>query len=522
MRYDRPDGTAGATCGSHGFMALTAALVATATAAPLSAQSGYDYHQFTTELVWRGNQALTLCNGLWVSNRAPDDVYREELGSLLYGHRGGMRPSAPLPLDRVAIDYEERTVAVGIGLGEAAPVMRAAFREGVGCVVMAPDQTFDDVGALPELRLAPPAVDAATIPWPDGDLVPDTPPPAGVDGAALRRVADRIFEEEVGDRARKTVGLLVVYRGVIVYERYAPGFDMHTKIRTWSTAKSIASTVLGIAVDRGLLSLDEPLPVEWLPAGRPEAPDPRRAITLRHVINMSSGLYPVDNERQPIVGSHLVYFGGWDASSSARDRGLVNEPGTVFDYENFDVILGLLALEGAIGDHRAYLEFPHRELFHRIGMRSTTAGVDRFGHYILSSQVYTNARDLARLGLLYLNRGRWNGERILSERWIDFARTPAPATRRTGNQYGGWWWLVPDERTDLPQDAFSSSGSQGNYAIVVPSYDLVVVRRGLDTEDWGPGPGLNRWDLLAEVLKALPPRAAPPTPRPARGLRPAP
>ncbi len=139
-------------------------------------------------------------------------------------------------------------------------------------------------------------------------------------------------------------------------------------------------------------------------------------------------------------------------------------------------------------------------------MRSTTAGVDRFGNHIMSSQVYTNARDLARLGLLYLNRGLWNGERILPESWVDFVRTPAPATRGTGNQYGGWWWLVPDARTDIPQDAYASSGSQGNYTIVVPSYDLVVVRRGLDTESWGPGPELNRWDLLAEVLKAFPRR----------------
>jgi len=137
-------------------------------------------------------------------------------------------------------------------------------------------------------------------------------------------------------------------------------------------------------------------------------------------------------------------------------------------------------------------------------MRSTLPGVDRFGNYIMSSQVCTNARDLARLGLLYLNRGVWNGERILLESWVDFVRTPAPATTATGNQYGGWWWLIPDRRTDLPQDAYSSSGSQGNYTIVVPSQGLVVVRRGLDTASWGPGPEMDRWDLLAQVLKAFP------------------
>ncbi len=475
---------------------------------PLQAQIGHDYHQFTTELVWRGDQALTLCNGVFVSHRTPDQVYRQELASLLYGHRGGLRPYAPMSLDRVTIDYQRKAVAVGIGLSDPAPVMRSAFREGLGCVVMGPDQTFDDIPALPELRLPAYADDAAALPWPDGDLVTEKPLPDDFDGEVLRQAGEWTFDRERhgGHSGQVTVSLLVVYRGDIVYERYAPGFDMDTKTRTWSTAKSIASTVVGVAVGKGLLALDDPLPIDWLPEGREGAPDPRRGITLRHVLNMSSGLYPVDNDWQPVRGSHLVYFGGWDASSHPRDRGLINEPGTVFDYENFDVLLGLLSLKKAIGDQRAYLEFPHRELFRRIGMRNTIPGVDRYGNYVMSSQVYTNARDLARLGLLFLNRGRWNGEQIVTEEWVDFVRTAAPATRNTGNQYGGQWWLVPDSRTDVPQDAFASSGSQGNYTIVVPSYDLVVVRRGLDWEEQGPGPGMNRWDVLAEVLLAFPSR----------------
>jgi CubicO group peptidase (beta-lactamase class C family) len=132
--------------------------------------------------------------------------------------------------------------------------------------------------------------------------------------------------------------------------------------------------------------------------------------------------------------------------------------------------------------------------------------MDRFGNYVLSSQVYTNARDLARLGLLYLNRGKWNGEQILPEAWVDFVRVPAPATLKSGRNYGGQWWLVPDSRTDLPQDAYSTAGARGQFTIVVPSYDLVVVRRGLDWRQGG-GPGLSQWDLLAEVLAAFPRRA---------------
>jgi len=138
-------------------------------------------------------------------------------------------------------------------------------------------------------------------------------------------------------------------------------------------------------------------------------------------------------------------------------------------------------------------------LLDRIGMRNTLLGVDRFGDFILSSQVYTNARDLARFGLLYLQNGTWHGERLLSQAWIDFVRTPAPATATSGNFYGGQWWLVPDTRTDVPRDAYAAEGNRGQYVIVVPSRDLVIVRRGLDYGRQGFDP----FDLTREVAKAI-------------------
>jgi CubicO group peptidase (beta-lactamase class C family) len=181
-----------------------------------------------------------------------------------------------------------------------------------------------------------------------------------------------------------------------------------------------------------------------------------------------------------------------------RDRGLIREPGTYWDYENYDALRAVYAMKQLLGSE-AYLEFPRVALLDRIGMRNTVLSVDRFGDFILSSQVYTNARDLARFGMLYLNGGVWNGERLLSEEWIEFVRTPAPSTAERGNFYGGQWWLVPDDRTDVPADAYSTSGNRGQYVIIVPTLDLVIVRRGLD---YGRQ-GFNRWDLLREVLKAI-------------------
>jgi len=253
---------------------------------------------------------------------------------------------------------------------------------------------------------------------------------------------------------------------------------MTTKTRTWSTAKSIAATLVGIAVGEGKLALDAPLPFKNWGPGRGPVPDsdPRTKITLRSILNMSSGLYPVDDTINAyVLGSPLGYFGGVSTVAGALDRGVVREQGTTWNYQNYDSLLGVYALKTVIGD------------------------------YVLSSQVYTNARDLARFGLLYLNGGAWHGNRIVPESWIRFARTPAPATRDRGRFYGGQFWLVPDDLTDVPQDAYSTAGSRGQFTIMIPSYDLVIVRRG---EDWLARDEMSNWDLTREVLKAFPERTA--------------
>ena len=474
----------------------SAVVVAGVVVAGAVTSAQFNYHRTSAEIVWRGTQALKLCNGLFVSNRTADQLYAEELAGL----------GEPMPRSRVEIDAVRKTVAVGVGATDHVPVMRAALRPGIGCVAMAPDQTFADVDKLPLVDMPALPGDPATTAWPLGDRVDARPLPPGVDDAALKRAGEWAFDRvsHGGHRGQVTLSLLVIHRGEIVYERYAPGVNQQTRTRTWSTAKSITSTLVGIAVGRGLLKLDEPLPFTWEPSGADRAPDPRRKITLRHVLHMSSGLYPVDNDLGPAIGSPLSYWAGTNSADGARNRGLIREPGTSWDYENYDTLLAVLALRTALGDESAYKEFPRRALFDPIAMRNTVAGMDRFGHYVLSSQVYTNARDLGRLGLLYLNRGKWNGEQVLPETWVDFVRTPAPATRGRGQEYGGHWWLVPDSRTDLPQDAYSSSGARGQYTVVVPSYDLVVVRRGLDFRIGGRG--LSQWDLLAEIIKAFPGR----------------
>jgi len=432
-----------------------------------------------------------MCNGLFTSNRTLEQVFDQELAFL-------RQPVGTARGGDYEVDWDRRAVAIGAAGGT--PVMRAAFREGLGCVILAPDQGFEAIDSLPQLALAPPPGDAATIAWPNGDLVADEPLPDGVDAVALAAASDWAFERDTPEQ--DTLSLMVLHRGRIVHERYAPGVDMTTRTRTWSTAKSIAVTLFAMLADEGRMALDEPLGFEWLPPTRQPEDDPRNAITLRHVLNMSSGLYTVDSRgMEYATGSGLAYWAGASSVNGARNRGLIHQPGTAWDYENYDTLLAVYAMKLAIGDPQEYLEFPRSALFDRIGMRNTLASVDRFGDFIFSSQVYTNARDLARFGMLYLNNGVWDGERLLSEEWIEFVRTPAPATAASGNFYGGQWWLVPDDRTDVPADAYSTAGNRGQYVIVVPSHDVVIVRRGLD---YGRQ-GFDRWDLTREVLKAIQP-----------------
>jgi CubicO group peptidase (beta-lactamase class C family) len=250
------------------------------------------------------------------------------------------------------------------------------------------------------------------------------------------------------------------------------------------------------------LSLDAPLGFDWLPEATAAETDPRNKITLRHALHMSSGLYPVDSfGMEYATGSGLAYWAGASSIEGMRNRGLIREPGTFWDYENYDTLLAVYALKKTFKSPEEYLTYPHSALFDQLGMTNTLPSTDRFGDFIFSSQVYTNARDLARFGMLYLQNGVWQGKRLLSDDWIEFVRKPAPASSVRGNDYGGHWWLVPDDRKgEVPPDAYSTAGNRGQYVIVVPSHDLVIVRRGLDFGKQG----FNRWDLLREVLKAFP------------------
>ncbi|MEO0347369.1 MAG: serine hydrolase, partial [Pseudomonadota bacterium] len=287
-------------------LALTLLLAAT-----VSASAGdYDYFAANRHLIRNGVQAVLMCNGLFTSRRSLNQVFAQELAYLedpVGSARGG----------EYDVDVGRRAVAVGGP--SSGPVVRATFREGIGCVVMAPDQSAEDFVDLPELTLPYPDNDPAGTAWPLGDVVTPQALPAFIDADALQAASDWAFNRPTPEQ--DTVSLLMVHRGQIIHERYAPGFDVTTRTRTWSTAKSIAVTLIGQLVDAGRLELDASLGLDWLPETGDAEEEPRDAITLRHVLQMASGLYPVDSFRMEYAtGSGLAYWAGASSNEGARRR----------------------------------------------------------------------------------------------------------------------------------------------------------------------------------------------------------
>ncbi len=413
-----------------------------------------------------GMKAGAACSAVFVAGRPLAAVLEDELGGL---------PAGVYALPDPALFPE--TEHVEVAFAEGAPPRIAVHRAGFGCTTLPPGASRADAAALPHFPL-PPAGAASALPWPDGEGLTDTTNPAI---AALEEVLDAAFDGESYGSETKTIGVVIVQRGRIVAERYRPGFGPFTPYRTWSVAKSLTGALIGILVGAGRLAVDAPAPIpEWAPG------DARAGITLADLLHMSSGLA----ERGAAAAA--VYFGGADSIAEITRAPLEAEPGTHWRYANRDTLLLVRAMRGVLADDAAYWSFPRQALFDRIGMQHTVAEADWRGNFVLSSQVQSTPRDLARFGLLLLQDGVWQGARVLPEGWVGYARTPAPA-RRSGllgllrhgpvglPGYGAQLWLF-ERSLLLPFDGFAALGSRGQLVVVVPAHELVVVRTGLDSE----------------------------------------
>ena len=301
------------------------------------------------------------------------------------------------------------------------------------------------------------------------------------DTAGLGVVVGMAFGEG-GERSTGTRAVVVVYHGQIVAERYAPGFDRHTRLTGWSMTKGITNALVGILVNEGKLNIYQPAPVEaW-------QEDQRSRITMADLLHMESGFRWWEFYGGPSDATRML-FKEKDMGDYAMRSAIRNPPGKVFNYSSGTANILSAIIRKTVTDSD-YYRFPYEQLFYKTGMYSAILEPDAGGTFVGSSYCYATARDWARFGLLYLQDGVWNGHRILPKGWVDFTRRGDSAT---GNSYGALWWLNGGLRhPKLPADCYSCEGYEGQYIWVIPSKDLVVVRmacehgRKLDPDTFVP------------------------------------
>ena len=430
-----------------------------------------------------GGFTKVLCSAVFVSGREPEEAIAGSAGPLF------LTPDFQPGPEEIEIDRERGEVRV---LREGRVARTARYYGDQGCVSLAPG---DDDVAFEPVPIESALPDAATTPWPMGDLDARLDPAAvGVDPEALEAAVELAF----ADPAALTRGVVVVHRGKIVAERYAEGHDPDMQLESWSMGKSLAGTLVGVLVEQGALELGEPPPI----AAWSDPADPRSRIRLVDLVRMSSGLAFYshhDRDWTPELGylEHFyIYTGGIDVFDFSVSRPQLFPPGTEGRYHNSDpLILAGLVRQVVTDRGEDYRTFPQRALFDRIGIRRQVLETDVAGNWLISGYDYGTPRNWARLGLLYLNDGVFAGERILPEGWADFVATPGPAWRAP--VYGGSFWLNRTGTFSLPADAYYAAGAGSQYTIIVPSLDLVVVRMG-DLVGGGPG-----FEALDRALAAL-------------------
>ena len=312
---------------------------------------------------------------------------------------------------------------------------------------------------------------------------------AGAPKDQLAREIDDLFTAEGLGETRAVV---VMANGALAAERYGPGYDRDTRFISWSMAKTITGVLIGMLVADGKLSLDEPAPVPL--CQRPG--DPRSDITLRHLLQMRSGLRHTEAGDPPYESSEvrMLFLDGRDNMAKwAEEQPLEAEPGKQFEYSsNTSVILADIAARALTNSNtpearrKAVADYLQVRLFGPLGMTSMVPEFDASGTLIGGSLMHATARDWATLGEFLRRKGRApGGEQLVPQRWVEAMVAPSPASPH----YGFQTWLnrpipgtpasdhplFPDR---APESLFSLIGHMGQYVLVSPSQRVTLVRLG--------------------------------------------
>ncbi len=339
--------------------------------------------------------------------------------------------------------------------------------------------------------------------------LPRTAPEAlGIDPAGI----DRFLHDL--DQVQGAQSVVVVHRNQVVAEAYWTG-SASTLRHLRSVTKSVTSTLIGIAIDRGFIGDVDRRVVDYLPAAlRPSNPA-KDDILLRHLLTHTSGLKWNEN----------LEFGTWANSSDPLrfilDRPLVSQPGTSFNYSTPGAHVLSAVLEEAGGLDEA--AFANAYLFTPLDISSWRWEEDARGYPFGGHGLELRTEDMAKLGVLYLNRGRWGNRQVLPAAWI---RSATDVHRQETSSwgplarvsYGYLWWLGAAGETNL----FMAVGWGGQFVICVPTLDLVVAANADWQVDSGTASAQEHAILglvVEELLPLIPVRHHQPL-RPSRRIRP--
>ncbi|MBL3655719.1 serine hydrolase domain-containing protein [Fulvivirga sediminis] len=404
-----------------------------------------------------GYGAKNLCSCVYVANRLPESVIDKELGNF------------PFTLGSFEVDTSDSS-AYGSVWGFAK--IKAIYRKGIGCTLVSEISEEEVRGQ--DIHVPKHKVLQDSVLWPLGNAA--VYKDSSMDLKAVNQVLDEAFEETDPEKPKNTRALVVVHHGKIVAEKYASGFQINTPQLGWSMTKSVTNALVGLLVKDGKLNIHDPAPLaSW--AGS----DPRRKITLDHLLRMSSGLEWEEVYTGPSTATNMLFSKG-NMGEYASSFPLVKQPDEEWYYSSGTSNIISMIVRDATG--KDYYNFVHNRLLNKIGMTSAVIEPDASGTFVGSSYMYATPRDWAKFGLLYLNDGVWGEERILPDGWVEYSSTVTP-TAKEGN-YGAHFWTNadpegrPGERyyPSAPTDMYSMNGFEGQRVFILPSQDMVIVRMG--------------------------------------------
>lgn len=421
-----------------------------------------------------GYNAKTLCSCVFVSGRPVEDVLAQDIAVSKSGFLGG------------SVDMEDQSASSGFLFIKK----KAIYRPGVGCTIV--NGVSEEELRAQNHSVSTPMASADSLQWPYGSL--DTlAMPTNVDLAQVQKAIDYTFAEPPSENPRHGRAALIIYKGKIVGERYGDGIKPRTPLLGWSMTKSVTNTLVGMRVMDGALDLDAPADV---PSWHTTPNDPRAKITLNDLMHMTSGLAFGEEYGGPSDVNNML----WREASAARipeQSKLAFPINTHWAYSSGTTNIISEIIRRSFDSDDEYNEYVDERLLHPLDIwQSATIERDASGTIVGSSFMYASARDWAKWGLLYLNDGIWNGERLLPEGWVDYARTRTPVNE--AGTYTAQFWTngrteengkVKLQWPDVPEDAYYASGFEGQVVMIIPSLDMVLVRLGCtaDRSNWDLG-----------------------------------